>query len=78
DYLEVSSCSHFGDYQARRMNLRFKGQDRNTQFCHTLNGSGTALARLYVAVLECGLQPDGSVRLPEALHSYFGSDVIGP
>ncbi len=76
DYLEVSSCSHFGDYQARRMNLRFKGEDGKTQFCHTLNGSGTALARLYVALLESGLQPDGSVRLPEALHSYFGSDVI--
>jgi len=78
DYLEVSSCSHFGDYQARRMNLRFKGEDGKTQFCHTLNGSGTALARLYVALLECGLQPDGSVRLPEALHSYFGADGIGP
>ena len=77
DYLEVSSCSHFGDYQARRMNLRFKGEDGKTQFCHTLNGSGTALARLYVALLECGLQPDGSVRLPEALHSYFGADGIG-
>lgn len=76
DYLEVSSCSHFGDYQARRMNLRFKGEDGKTQFCHTLNGSGTALARLYVALLECGLQPDGSVRLPEALHTYFGSDHI--
>ena len=77
DYLEVSSCSHFGDYQARRMNLRFKGEDGKTQFCHTLNGSGTALARLYVALLECGLQSDGSVRLPEALHSYFGADGIG-
>jgi len=77
DYLEVSSCSHFGDYQARRMNLRFKGEDGKTQFCHTLNGSGTALARLYVALLECGLQPDGSVRLPQPLHSYFGADGIG-
>jgi seryl-tRNA synthetase len=76
DYLEVSSCSHFGDYQARRMNLRFKGEDGKTQFCHTLNGSGTALARLYVALLESGLQPDGSVRLPEALHPYFGSAIL--
>jgi len=73
-YLEVSSCSNFEDYQARRMNLRFKG-DKN-RFCHTLNGSGTALARLYVALLECGLQPDGSVALPPALHSYFGAEAI--
>lgn len=73
-YLEVSSCSNFEDYQARRMNLRFKG-DKN-RFCHTLNGSGTALARLYVALLESGLQPDGSVALPPALHSYFGAEAI--
>jgi len=73
-YLEVSSCSNFGDYQARRMNLRFKG-DKN-RFCHTLNGSGTALARLYVALLESGLQPDGSVALPPALHKYFGAETI--
>ena len=73
-YLEVSSCSNFEDYQARRMNLRFKG-DKN-RFCHTLNGSGTALARLYVAILESCLQPDGSVALPPALHSYFGAEAI--
>lgn len=75
-YLEVSSCSNFGDYQARRMNLRFKNAEGKNQFCHTLNGSGTALARLYVAVVESSLQPDGSLRLPEALHSYFGSATI--
>ncbi|MEI6033736.1 MAG: serine--tRNA ligase [Verrucomicrobiae bacterium] len=73
-YLEVSSCSNFEDYQARRMSLRFKG-DKN-RFCHTLNGSGTALARLYVALLESGLQPDGSVALPPALHPYFGAEAI--
>jgi seryl-tRNA synthetase len=73
-YLEVSSCSNFEDYQARRMNLRFKG-DKN-RFCHTLNGSGTALARLYVALLESGLQPDGSVALPPALQPYFGAEAI--
>jgi seryl-tRNA synthetase len=77
DYLEVSSCSNFGDYQARRMNLRFKEAEGKPQFCHTLNGSGTALARLYVALLESGLQPDGSVRLPEPLHRYFGAESIG-
>ena len=76
DYLEVSSCSSFGDFQSRRMNLRFKGADGKNRFCHTLNGSGTALARLYVAILESGLQPDGSVRLPEPLHPYFGAPSI--
>ncbi len=75
-YLEVSSCSNFGDYQARRMNLRMKGADGKNRFAHTLNGSGTALARLYVAVLECGLQSDGSVSIPPALRPYFGADAI--
>ncbi len=77
-YLEVSSCSNFGDYQARRMNLRFKDDARKNHFCHTLNGSGTALPRLVVALLETGQQADGSVRLPEALVPWFGSDVILP
>ena len=75
-YLEVSSCSNFEEFQARRMNLRFKGEDGKNRFCHTLNGSGTALARLYVALLESGLQPDGSVVLPPALHPYFGAGKI--
>lgn len=77
-YLEVSSCSTFGDYQARRMNLRFKDEDGKNRFCHTLNGSGTALARLYVALLETYAQPDGSVHLPEVLRPYFGDPVIRP
>jgi seryl-tRNA synthetase len=72
-WLEVSSCSNFGDYQARRMALRYKGPDGKNHLCHTLNGSGTALARLYVALLENGQQPDGSVHLPEILHPYFGA-----
>jgi seryl-tRNA synthetase len=75
-YLEVSSCSNFGDYQARRMALRYKNAEGKNAFCHTLDGSGTALARLYVALIETGLQPDGSVLLPEPLHRYFGSDRI--
>ncbi len=75
-YLEVSSCSNFEDFQARRMNLRFKGEDGKNRFCHTLNGSGTALARLYVALLETGLQPDGTVTLPPPLHPYFGASQI--
>lgn len=76
-YLEVSSCSNFGDYQARRMALRFKGEDGKNHFCHTLNGSGTALARLYVALLENYQQPDGCISIPEKLRPYFGADRIG-
>jgi len=75
-YLEVSSCSWFGDYQARRMKLRFKDGEGKNRFCHTLNGSGTALPRLYVALMEQYQQPDGSIKIPEALVPYFGSDEI--
>jgi seryl-tRNA synthetase len=75
-YLEVSSCSDFTDFQARRMNLRYKGLDGKNQFCHTLNGSGTALARLYVALVETGLRPDGTITLPEPLQDYFGAHSI--
>jgi seryl-tRNA synthetase len=76
-YLEVSSCSCFTDYQARRMKLRFKDSDGKNRFPHTLNGSGTALPRLYVALLEQYQQPDGSIRIPEALVPYFGAEKIG-
>jgi seryl-tRNA synthetase len=76
-YLEVSSCSSFGDYQARRMNLRYKAEDGKNRFCHTLNGSGTALARLFVALVETYQQADGSIVIPEALRAYFGSEKIG-
>ncbi len=77
-YLEVSSCSCFTDYQARRMRLRYKDAEGKNRFCHTLNGSGTALPRLYVALLETYQQPDGSIRIPEALVPYFGADCICP
>lgn len=76
-YLEVSSCSNFGDYQARRMNLRFKDAEGKNRFPHTLNGSGTALARLFVALVETHQQADGSILIPEPLQRYFGSDRIG-
>jgi len=75
-YLEVSSCSNFVDYQARRMNLRYKNQDGKNVHPHTLNGSGTALPRLYVALLETYQQPDGSILIPEALLKYFEKDKI--
>ncbi|MEY4484070.1 MAG: serine--tRNA ligase [Verrucomicrobiota bacterium] len=76
-YLEVSSCSNFGDYQARRMNLRFKDENGKNRFCHTLNGSGTALARLFVALVETYQQADGSIKIPVPLQRYFGKETIG-
>jgi seryl-tRNA synthetase len=75
-YLEVSSCSNFEDFQARRMNLRFKNADGKNQFAHTLNGSGLALPRLFAAFIEAGQQPEGSIRLPEILLPYFGQAEI--
>jgi seryl-tRNA synthetase len=75
-YLEVSSCSNAEDYQARRMNLKFKDGDGKNRFCHTLNGSGTALARLYVALVETYQQPDGSILIPEPLRHYVGLKEI--
>ena len=76
-YLEVSSCSNFGDYQSRRMKLRYKDSaTKKNLFPHTLNGSGTALARLFVALVETYQQPDGSIALPEPLQRYFGAPEI--
>jgi seryl-tRNA synthetase len=75
-YLEVSSCSNCEDFQARRMQLRFKDRDGKNRFCHTLNGSGVALPRLFAALIEHYQQPDGSVRIPEKLQPYFGAEKI--
>ena len=75
-YLEVSSCSNFEDFQARRMNLRFKDPEGQNRFCHTLNGSGLALPRLFAALIETYQQPDGSIRIPEKLQPYFGAAEI--
>jgi seryl-tRNA synthetase len=72
-YLEVSSCSNCEDFQARRMNLRYKDADGKNKFCHTLNGSGLALPRLFAALIESCQQPDGSVRIPEKLQLHFGA-----
>jgi seryl-tRNA synthetase len=76
-FLEVSSCSNFMDFQARRMGLRFKGADGKNRPCHTLNGSGTALARLFIALVETYQTKDGKVVIPETLQSFFGSNRIG-
>jgi seryl-tRNA synthetase len=75
-YLEVSSCSNFEDFQARRMNLRFKDAQGKNRFCHTLNGSGLALPRLFAAFIECNQRSDGSVHIPEILQPYFGAAKI--
>ena len=79
-YREISSVSVCGDFQARRMNARFREKDGDKpQFVHTLNGSGVAVGRCLIAVLENGQQKDGSVKLPKALHPYLGGkDTINP
>lgn len=79
-YREISSCSNCGDYQARRMNARFRPNDgKGTQFVHTLNGSGLAVGRTLIALLENYQQADGSVALPEAIQPYMGgATAIGP
>ena len=75
-YLEVSSCSNCEDFQSRRMNLRFKAENGENKFPHILNGSGTALARLFVALIETHQQVDGSVKIPEVLQPYLKTDRI--
>lgn len=76
-YLEVSSCSNFTDYQARRMNMRFRRDAKSKpEFVHTLNGSGLALPRTVIAVLEAYQQADGSVRVPEALRPVIGRETL--
>ena len=72
-YREISSCSYCGDFQARRMSARFRPEHgAKPEFVHTLNGSGLAVGRTLVAVLENYQQEDGSIEVPEALRSYMG------
>jgi seryl-tRNA synthetase len=75
-YLEVSSCSNCEDFQARRMSLRFKSETGENKFPHILNGSGTALARLFVALVETHQQADGSVNIPAPLQPFLKTDRI--
>jgi seryl-tRNA synthetase len=76
-WLEVSSCSTYTDYQARRANIRFRPEPgAKPEFVHTLNGSGVGIARTMVALLEAYQQPDGSIRIPEVLVDYVGTDRI--
>jgi seryl-tRNA synthetase len=77
EWLEVSSCSNCGDFQARRADIRFRPHSgAKLQFVHTLNGSGLALPRVLIALLENYQQPDGSIVIPEALRPYTGFEVI--
>ncbi|MBE9041734.1 serine--tRNA ligase [Oscillatoriales cyanobacterium LEGE 11467] len=76
-YREISSCSNFGDFQARRANIRFKETGKKgTQFAHTLNGSGLAIGRTMAAILENYQQSDGTVKIPEVLQSYLGREIL--
>jgi seryl-tRNA synthetase len=71
-YREISSCSVCGDFQARRMDARYRGPDGKPRFVHTLNGSGTAVGRALIAVMETYQQEDGSIAVPEVLQPYMG------
>ena len=71
-YREISSCSNFGAFQARRMQARFRNDKNKPELCHTLNGSGLAVGRTLVAVLENNQQADGSVTIPAVLRPYMG------
>ena len=78
-YREISSCSNFEAYQARRANIRFRPEGKNkTEFVHTLNGSGLAVGRTWVAIVENYQQADGSVSIPEVLRPYIGAEKITP
>jgi seryl-tRNA synthetase len=74
-WLEVSSCSRFDTFQANRLKLRFKTQDKKNQLCHTLNGSALALPRIVAALLENHQTAEG-IEVPEALRKYTGFDTI--
>ena len=75
-FREISSCSWFGDFQARRANIRLRGREGKPAFAHTLNGSGLAVGRTWVAILENYQQPDGSIRVPKVLRPFMGAEEI--
>jgi seryl-tRNA synthetase len=76
-YVEISSCSNFVDFQARRANIRFRDENGKLRLAHTLNGSGLAVGRTVAAILENYQQKDGSVTVPDVLRPYLGTDTIG-
>lgn len=75
-YVEISSCSNYVDFQARRANIKFRDGDKKTRFVHTLNGSGLAVGRTTAAIIENYQNEDGSVTVPEVLRKYIGTDLI--
>lgn len=76
-WLEVSSCSNFESFQSRRARIRYRDPETGkNEFVHTLNGSGLAVPRVFVSILENGLQADGGVKLPDVLVPYMGKDRI--
>lgn len=75
-YVEISSCSNYIDFQARRANIKFRDADKKTRFVHTLNGSGLAIGRTTAAIIENFQNEDGSVTVPEVLRKYIGTDII--
>src|ERR1700744_6084913 len=78
-YREISSCSVCGDFQARRMDARYRGSDGKPRFVHTLNGSGTAVGRALIAIMETYQQADGSIAVPDVLQPYMGgAKVVSP
>ncbi|MEM4230849.1 MAG: serine--tRNA ligase, partial [Candidatus Pacearchaeota archaeon] len=77
-YLEVASCSNCTDFQARRMNTKYQTKNNELRFVHTLNGSGLALPRLMISLLECNQQKNGSIKIPKVLWKYTGFKEIKP
>ena len=79
-YREISSCSTCGDFQARRMNARYRAEgEKQPRFVHTLNGSGVAVGRALIAVMETYQNPDGSITVPDVLRPYMGGvEKVGP
>ena len=75
-YVEISSCSNFEDFQARRANIRYRNEEGKLNFVHTLNGSGLAVGRTFAALVENYQNKDGSITIPKALQKYFGKDSI--
>ncbi len=75
-YVEISSCSNFEDFQARRANIRYRDENNKPQYLHTLNGSGLAIGRCFAALIENYQQEDGSIKVPEVLQKYTGFDII--
>jgi seryl-tRNA synthetase len=76
-YREISSCSNFTDFQARRANIRYRPAGaKKSEYLHTLNGSGLAVGRTYLAILENYQQPDGSIKVPEALVPYMNGQTV--